>query len=176
MELPRFHTANGLHPRFVTGRVAATMRAANFRTLRLSFESAEPGRQRDSSRKVTNQDLASALEALRAAGFTSADVSVYVLMGLPGQERDEVADTLRLVRRLRARSYLARYSPIPGTIEYTRMPQEYHTRATTEPLLHNNTALPYLQSAHVMAPEIYQELNDLSKHLNAQIEAETQRA
>ena len=65
----RFHTPNGLHARFVTPEVAGAMRRAGFVTLRLSYESSEPARRADSDGKVSEGELAGALDALRGAGY-----------------------------------------------------------------------------------------------------------
>ena len=166
----RCHTPNGLHARFITPQVAEAMRRAGFVTLRLSYESAEPARQSDSDGKVTTGELAGALDALRGAGFDAGRVGVYVLMGLPGQPEEEVAGTVRQVRRLGAQSSLAWYSPIPGTPEFERRPGPERERARAEPLLHNNTAFPCVAGPGCLGPAAYRRLHELSRALNAEID------
>jgi tRNA A37 methylthiotransferase MiaB len=167
----RFHTPNGVHPRFVTPDVARALRSGGFVTLRLSFESANPERQQDSSGKVTTDELGSALEALRDAGFTRREVRVYALMGLPGQSESEVADTLYVIHKLKARSSLAQYSPIPGTADFEQWDHPNRELARQEPLLHNNTAFPYVAGPDCLGPDAYRPLQVLSRNLNEEIEA-----
>lgn len=167
----RFHTPNGLHARFLDGEVARALKDGGFRTVRLSFESADPDRQADSSGKVTTGELADALQALDDAGFATDEVAVYALMGLPGQGEDEVADTLETIRRLGARSYLAQFSPIPGTVDFDRGDHPAPGRFRREPLLHNNTAYPYLSGEGSLGSEQYRRLRDLSHELNREVEA-----
>jgi radical SAM superfamily enzyme YgiQ (UPF0313 family) len=139
----RFHTPNGLHPRYLSARLARRLREAGFRTLRLSFESAAPAREADSAGKVTTDELAAAVGHCRAAGFPAREIGVYALAGLPGQGAPEVEQTLGVIHRLGVPALLAWFSPIPGTPLCQRFLAE--TGADPgEPLLQNNTALPHL--------------------------------
>jgi radical SAM superfamily enzyme YgiQ (UPF0313 family) len=139
----RFHTPNGLHPRYFTPGLARLMKRAGFETIRLSFESVDADRQRASSGKVSTTELAGAVEHLRAAGFPPGRIGVYALAGLPGQPEQEAEETVRTIRRIGAESYLAWFSPIPGTPEFDRWIAR--TGADSgEPLLQNNTARPWL--------------------------------
>jgi hypothetical protein len=166
----RWHTPNGLHPRFLTPEVAGAMRRAGFATICLSYESSSPDRQRDSSGKVTTEALACAVGALYAAGYTPREVAVYALIGLPRQAEAEVEDTLRTIHALGARSRLARWSPIPGTEEFENWENPLRDRARVEPLLHNNTALPYLMGEAGLGPGPYQRMQDLSLGLARELD------
>ncbi len=139
----RFHTPNGLHTRLVTPEVARALKAANFCTLRLSFETASRVRQLDSDGKVANEDLQTAVRNLLDAGFSRRQFEVYIMFGFPGQTLDEVQETLAFVHRCGARINLAQFSPIPGTPEFERA-AEVHPAIRTEPLLHNKTAFHQL--------------------------------
>ena len=165
----RFHTPNGLHARFVTREAARLLKRSGFRTTCLSYESADLGRQGDSSGKVTTDELGEALQALEHAGFQRSKISVYALMGLPGQSETEVRETVETIHDLDASSYLAQFSPIPGTAEFERWEHANREAALHEPLLHNNTAFPYLSGDDTLGPEQYQRLRDLSHSLNAQL-------
>ena len=81
------------------------------------------------------------LDNLEAAGYERADIGVYVMVGLPGQGRQEVEQTLDVVLASGARPHLAEYSPVPGS------PMFAAARAASrwdlsEPLSHNPTRLP----------------------------------
>jgi len=141
----RFHTPNGLHPRYVTDRVARELRAAGFETLRLSLETTDPERQRDSSGKVETEEFEAALANLRAAGYEDRQLETYVLVGMPGQTPDEIVETMLFVHGLGAKIKTAQYSPIPGTPDFERAAAE-NPRLRDKPLLHNNSILPLRRS------------------------------
>lgn len=138
----RFHAPNGLHARGVTEEVAYLMRQVGFATVRLGLETCNYERQLATGDKVSNEDFQSAVQNLRQVGYAPREIGAYILAGLPGQEREEVEETIRFVRECEARPYLAEYSPLPGTPLWeeavTVSPFDLHG----EPLFHNNTILP----------------------------------
>ncbi|MBN1559240.1 radical SAM protein [candidate division KSB1 bacterium] len=113
-----FYTPNGLTPRYIDEEMAELFFSARVRHIRLSFETSNEGRQKAMSAKVTNFELARALDNLERAGFEKKEIGVYVLMGLPGQRAAEVRETAAFVHRLGARVKVASFSPIPGTVEW----------------------------------------------------------
>ena len=135
----RFHAPNGLHSREVTHDVACLMRQVGFATVRLSLETTSRKRQMATGGKVINEEFKSAVENLRRAGYK---IGAYVLAGLPGQEREEVEETIRFVKECGARPYLAEYSPLPGTPLWEEAVRISPFDLTGEPLFHNNTILP----------------------------------
>ncbi|HNT29693.1 MAG TPA: cobalamin-dependent protein [bacterium] len=140
----RFHTPNGLHIRYLDEELAHLLYQAKVRTIRLSFESVDPGRQRDSSSKTTAADLERAVTVLMSAGYTSRDLSAYVLAGLPGQPLAEVQQSIDFVHSLGIPVSLAEYSPVPGTLDFTKALQ-YEPRLAAEPLLQNCSVFPLSQ-------------------------------
>lgn len=158
------HTPNGLHARFIDRALAQQMRQARFLTLRLSLETIHPERQKGSSGKVSNDELAAAIDHLRAAGFGPREVGVYVMIGRPGETLQEVIDSLVFVHRCGARIKLAQYSPIPGTEEFERsaalLPALWE-----EPLLHNNTIYP-LKNSGELGFAAYEQVKHLAEVLN----------
>ncbi len=138
----RFHAPNGLHARGVTEEVTHLMREVGFVTLRLSLETTSQERQRTTGGKVSTAEFQSALRNLRHAGYAPEEIGTYVLVGLPGQEHEEVEETIRFVRGCGARPYLAEYSPIPGTPLWQEAVQCSPFDLQGEPLFHNNTILP----------------------------------
>ena len=114
------HTPNGLAPRYIDQETADLFFSAGVRTVRLSFETSNLDRQAAMSAKVTNQELASAVAYLERAGYKAADIGVYVMMGLPDQAEEEVIDSIDFVHSLGAGIYLASFSPIPGTKEWSK--------------------------------------------------------
>jgi radical SAM superfamily enzyme YgiQ (UPF0313 family) len=136
----RFHTPNGLHARGITPDLAKLMRRAGVKTVRLSLETIEPDRQRNTGGKVTTDDFARAISYLHSAGYTSEALGAYILAGLTGQPLSEVEDTVNYVHGLSVQAKLALFSPIRGTPDGDRA-----LAVDADPLLHNNTVYPYLR-------------------------------
>lgn len=136
------HTPNGLTPRFIDAELARLFRQAGGETLRLSFETADPARQRSMSAKVTNDELGRALQHLEDAGYARSEIGVYVLMGLPGQPPEEFRQSALYVHRLGARVYPASFSPIPQTLEWRRAVMGGLWDESADLLLTNTTLFP----------------------------------
>ena len=159
-----FHTPNGIHPKYIDQEMAQKMYRSGFKTLRLSYETSNPQRQKEMGSKVTNDDLVRALNHLEAAGYQRKDIDVYVLMGLPGQSLEEVVESMIFVASLGAKVRLTSFSPIPGTVEWIRAVKEYGFPEDADPLLTNNSIYP-LRSKE-MGYETFQKLRHLSKVFN----------
>lgn len=137
----RFHTPNGLHARFITQEMARWLKRAPFATLRLGVETAAPGGRR-LDQKLQEGELEPALRYLQEAGFRQDEIGVYLLLGLPGQEDEKVAASIRRVRELGATPVLALYSPIPGTALWPEALAASPHDLENEPLYHNNSLFP----------------------------------
>jgi hypothetical protein len=74
-----FHTPNGVFPKEIDESLASLMYESGFRTIRLSYETSNRDRQREMASKVSDDDLATAVEALVGAGYTRDQLGVYVL-------------------------------------------------------------------------------------------------
>lgn len=157
----RFHTPNGLHIRFIDESFARKLYQANFKTIRLGFESVS--READSSHKTSMDELPRALENLYQAGFKKQDVGVYVLLGLPGQTLDEMTQSLEFVRQAGGIIKTAQYAPVPGTPDFTKAAKR-HPEIAGEPLLHNKSA--YYCRANGIKYADLEALKDKAKQLN----------
>jgi len=140
-----FHCPNGLHLREITGRLAKLLFGAGFRTIRFGFETASASRQAATGSKVTTEELRQSVAYLQEAGYGRADIGVYLLCGLPGQEAREIETGIDLVRGLGAKPILAEYSPIPGTPLWDEALRHARYDIGNEPLFHNNSLLPCLR-------------------------------
>lgn len=138
----RFHTPNGLQCKFLDAELAAELRATGFRTMRLSLESIDAGRQKQMSKKVNGDSFARAAAALHGAGFALDDLDAYVMMALPGQPLVEVLRTMAFVHSHKIGIRLASYSPIPGTADFQRAVEAGAIAADADPLLTNNSLVP----------------------------------
>ncbi|MBN2619513.1 radical SAM protein [candidate division WOR-3 bacterium] len=128
------HASNGLHCRYITKDIAQLMFKANFKTMYLSLETTNPDVQRQTGGKVNTEEFMNAVDTLFSAGFTSDQIHVYILYGMPDQEPDDMIDSIELCQRLKVHPHLCEFSPIPHTKEFART----GFTEDTDPLFHNN--------------------------------------
>jgi len=138
----RFHVPNGLHVRAIDHTLSELLFRAGFKTLRLGLESADPEIQITTGNKVRNRDFVRAAQALLDVGFSSHEVGVYVLVGLPGQEFRSAYESVCFVLDNGLRPFVSEYSPIPGTALWNSAVRSSPFPIADEPLFHNNTLLP----------------------------------
>ncbi len=164
-----FHTPNGLHARYVNERTAALMFQSGFKTIRLSLETMNSERQRDTGGKVNSAELAQAVTFLKQAGFTGEQIGVYLFIGLPGQALAETEDTIRYAHNLGVHVNLCEYSAIPGTPDWPILEQQGLVSADDDPLLHNNTIFIFHKQR--VSFEQMQRLKDWIRTLNRHIKS-----
>ena len=142
-----FHTPNGIQPKEVDETTAQLMKKSGFRTVRLSYESSSRDRQERMGFKVKDDDVIRALTYLVNAGFQPRDIGCYVLVGLPGQELEEAAESMVFVLRLGMKVSLASFSPIPGTPCWQEAVNSGSMAPDADPLLTNNSIFPLAQGS-----------------------------
>ncbi|RKY55375.1 MAG: hypothetical protein DRP89_03475 [Candidatus Neomarinimicrobiota bacterium] len=162
-----FHTPNGLFAREIDKYLAELMKRAGFKTIRLSLESIVLEWQKASSGKVSRENFLTAVKNLEAAGFNRSDIEVYLIMGLPGQNCNQVKESLKFVAGTGTVSRLASFSPIPGTIEWERAKEMGYVYDDIDPLLTNNTLYPC--RSRDFSVEEFIELRQLSNRLNEEV-------
>ncbi len=140
------HTPNGLHARFVDEELAILMKRANFKTIRLSLETVNPIRQKESGGKVNNEDLVRAVSNLKKAGFSKREIGVYLMYGLPSQRIEEVIEGVEFLKALGVRINLTEFSPIKGTKVWEELARKGIITDDIDPLLTNNSVFPILYS------------------------------
>lgn len=165
----RFHTPNGLHARLLSEETADLLKESGFIGPRLSLESAQEERQKQTGGKVENRDLIRALDYLERAGFKRSEVSVYLMFGLPGQTPGEVEFDIRFVHGLGASIALAAYSPIPGTKDYDQLIREGVIKEDLDLLQQNNTIFCLRQK--IFSFDRIRDLRKMSSELNRELEA-----
>jgi radical SAM superfamily enzyme YgiQ (UPF0313 family) len=137
----QFHCPNGLHLREVSDEISNLTYNAGFKTIRFGFETSNLFRQKQTGGKVNNEDFVKAIKNLKNAGYSTCDIGIYLLCGLPGQSADEVAESIRYVQSFGAHPILAEYSPIPGTRLWPDAVASSFYPIAEEPLFQNNTLL-----------------------------------
>jgi radical SAM superfamily enzyme YgiQ (UPF0313 family) len=162
-QLPcQFHCPNGLHLREITDHLSRLMFRAGFKTIRFGFETSNEKRQTDTGGKVSNEQLREAVMHLKRAGYQSRDIGIYLLCGLPGQEAEEVRESIEYVKSCGARPIITEYSPIPGTPLWEASVTASSYNLVGEPLFHNNSLLPCQWEKLTFA--MYQELKLLTRN------------
>jgi radical SAM superfamily enzyme YgiQ (UPF0313 family) len=144
----RFHTPNGLHARFIDEELARLMKEANFKTIRLSLETVDLKRQKQTGDKVSNEDLERAIKNLKQHGFTKDEIGVYLMYGLPGQDLEEVKEGIGFLKSLDVRINLTEFSPIKGTAAWDELVKNGVITDSLDPLLTNNSVFSYLYSGY----------------------------
>ncbi len=134
-----FHTPNGVHARFIDEETAYLMKQAKFKTLRLSLETVNIKRQMETGGKVTNEEIERAVFYLKKAGFSSQEIGVYIMYGLPGQSLDEVWAGVNFLKKLNVRIHLTEFSPIKGTYYWQELVNKGVISDDLDPVLTNNS-------------------------------------
>jgi radical SAM superfamily enzyme YgiQ (UPF0313 family) len=138
----RFHCPNGIHITYINRVVAGLLFKAGFKEIRLGLETSDHQLQGHLGRKFASGEFEMAVSHLKAAGFRSDQVGVYILMGLPGQGHEQAAQTITYVGHAGAVPYLSEYSPIPHTELWEEAVAASRFDLVSEPLFHNNSILP----------------------------------
>ena len=142
-ELPiQLHSPNGLFARDIDDELAILMYKANFKTIRLSFETSNEKRRKDMGNKISNEGMISAVNNLIRAGFSASNLDAYVIMGLPEQSLDEILESIIFVNNLGVQVKLASFSPIPKTRDFDRAVESGKISRDIDPLLTNKTLFP----------------------------------
>lgn len=137
----RFHCPNGLHLKEMNADLSRLLYASGFKTIRFGFETADFLLQKDTGGKVKNEELRRAVIHLKNAGYTTNDIGVYLLCGIPGQKEADVVHSIDFVLECGAKPVLAEYSPIPGTPMWSDAVAASPFDIAREPLYHNNSIL-----------------------------------
>jgi len=153
------HSPNALNARFLTKDLAELMVRAGFKTFYLGFESASSQWQKRTGSKVFCDELALAVQHLKAASADPADITAYQILGHPYSDIQQLEDSMRFVNSLGIRGTLADFSPIPGTPDGDCC-GKYVDLA--EPLNHNKTAFPIT----LLGFNQSNRLKDLQRQLN----------
>jgi radical SAM superfamily enzyme YgiQ (UPF0313 family) len=172
----RFHTPNAMHAGLVDMECAESLMAGGFETVRMGLETVNPVRQGTTGGKVRNRVVKRAVRLLHGAGFRPDAIGIYLLAGLPGQTVDEIRQGIFFVKELGARPFIAEFSPIPGTIEWTSLEKAGVVSLAMDPLLTNNSVFCHFfhkTTGQGISPETMLELRQacvLKEHDNVRSE------
>ncbi len=139
-----FHTPNALHIREITKKAAELMFKAGFRTIRLGLETTDFSEKRKNDNKVKENEFINAVKHLKNAGFESKHIGAYLLCGLPGQQLNEIKNSILVVKNSGIQPVLAYYTPIPHTPMWEKAKQVSKFNLEKDPIFTNNALFPCL--------------------------------
>jgi radical SAM superfamily enzyme YgiQ (UPF0313 family) len=143
LKLPlRFHSPNGLFAKLIDEELADLMYRAHFKTIRLSFETSNENRRADMYNKISNSGMEMAVKNLVKAGYSKGDLEAYVIMGLPDQDLTEILASMIFINNLGLQVRPASFSPIPGTLDFSRSVKMGLIDRDVDPLLTNKSIFP----------------------------------
>lgn len=138
----RFHLPNGIHARLLTQEISDLMYEANFKTIRLGYETT--GKLQDTTGgKVRDEDLIRAANILRLSGFAHKEVSAYIMVNLPEQQVKDVEDAIDVCTSVGIDYSLNEFTPIVGTDIWIDLINKGWLTGLEDPVILNNTVLPY---------------------------------
>ncbi len=157
----RLHTPNGIHARMINEEIAYKMYQAGVETIRLGFETVTPRVQLETGGKITNIEFKKAVNYLLKAGFKTSQIGAYLLIGIPGQNIQEIIDSIHFVMDCGAHPRLAKFSAIPGTNVWNEAKSYFDLEGEVDPLFHNDAILPYLSPD--ITDKVYQQIKSIAK-------------
>ena len=157
----RLHTPNGIHARMINKKIAVKMYQAGVETIRLGFETVDPRVQSETGGKITNIEFKKAVNCLLEAGFKPSQIGAYLLIGIPGQDVQEIIDSICFVIDCGAHPRLAKFSAIPGTKIWDEARTYFNLKGEIDPLFHNDALLPYLSPD--ITYKVYQQIKSMVK-------------
>ena len=158
-----FHTPNGLHARFLDEELAELMFNAKFIQPRFSLETSNDKEQKNSNNKVSNVEYERTIKYLNKAGYNKGEYITYLLIGMPGQNIENIRESIKYVHNLGSRISLSEYSPIPYTKDWQTLPNELKQ----DPLTQNNTFFMTLNKEYDRLIKLKEFAKELNKKLQS---------
>ncbi len=112
----------GFDYRLMTLPIANDLKQSGFERVELALESSDAEvSAKQLKRNASFEKLAEAVAQLMEAGYESHHISLFVIVGLPGQTLEQVVADIRCVWALGCNFTLFPFTPIPGTPLYDEM-------------------------------------------------------
>lgn len=143
-----FHTPNALHLRFLDEEIAYFLKKSGFVNPHFGLETLNPQLQKLWGDKVNRENIIKGIKSLKKGGFKDGEFSVYLLLGYPDQDLEELKKDIEYLHSQGAKISLAEFSPVPGTEIFHKYKDKL-----SEPLYHNNSIFSFFSSTRLK--EIY---------------------
>jgi len=101
------------------------------------------------------------VNCLLDAGFNSSQIGAYLLIGIPGQNMQEIINSIHFVIDCGAHPRIAKFSTIPGTKVWDEAKSYFNLEGEVDPLFHNDALLPYLSPD--ITDKAFQQINSIAK-------------
>jgi coproporphyrinogen III oxidase-like Fe-S oxidoreductase len=95
---------------------------------------------------VAENEFFNSINHLKSAGFEKKQIGAYLLCGLPGQNLDEVENSMQVVKQAGIMPVLAYYTPIPHTSMWADAVKQSKFNLLEHPVFTNNTLFPCVNS------------------------------
>jgi len=148
-----FHLPNGIHVRLIDEGIAYLLKKANFKTIILGVETLDPSLQKSTGGKVKSHELDRAVHLLKSAGFDK-ELRLYLMINMPNQSYESARLSIEGCMEYGIRIHLNEYTPIPRTKDWERLVKEGKLDPDIDPVLLNNTVLPYWWKNGLNADEV----------------------
>jgi len=158
-----FHLPNGIHARLITEETAELMKEANFKTIKLGYETSGE-LQIKTGGKVQDKDLVRASRILRKYGFTENEVSAYIMLNIPGQKPRDVIEAMKVCKNEGIGFSLNEFTPIIGTDDWIELVNNGKLTGREDPVILNNTVLPFWWK-YGMNSNLIQELKHIARKI-----------
>lgn len=155
-----FHTPNALHLKFLDKEIAYLLKKLGFVNPHFGLETLNPQLQKSWGDKINSEDISRGIEFLKKGGFKNGEFSVYLLLGYPHQNLEELKKEIEWLHSQGAKVSLAEFSPVPGTKIFN-----IYRDKLREPLYHNNSVFNFFPSNKLN--EIYA-IKNYARELNRQ--------
>ena len=132
----RFHTPNGLHLKYLTGRLTELLYHSGFTTLRFGYESGYGKHAGQTGAKADCTLLQEKLELVNR--FPFPDTGVYIMGGLPRSTPSEMMAEMRQTALSGVSVKPVFLSPVPGTPVFREYASRY-AQLLTDPLWQNDS-------------------------------------
>lgn len=164
-----YHLPNGIHAVLLDEETAKLLKEKNFRTIRIGYETSDVELQKKTGGKVTNEAFYRAVKFLKNAGFTSKEIGAYLIVGLPGQSFESALNDIKRVAESGVRPVINEYTLIPGSTDWEIALKENLIDDKVDPLLLNNSLMPYWWKESMGVEKIQTLKNILQRYTSKQM-------
>lgn len=166
------YNPNAMHARLINHKTSELMKSAGFTYLRIGYEFADEANQEKTGGKVNTDDIQRAVGVLKAAGFRTDEIGVYILCGHPAQKYETIKSAVDVVIDAGAAPILAEYSPIPGSADFVDAVNTFNHDPSIDPLLQNSSIILF-QHPNITRTE-FEDIKLMVKKTRTRIKAENE--